>query len=144
MPSVFALAILASACGVQPSSSARPRQHRMAVQPVHQPQQARRPRHRGRGPGRRPHRLPGRPRHRGPAGRRSVNLKRPCDMRAEPLRQSGIPSARNMTSQPDGWHQVRPVERTRSSGTASRVPAMRGPCGKALGRAPHSPRVPRN
>jgi hypothetical protein len=40
--------------------------------------------------------------------------------------------------------QVRPVARTGSSGTASRVPAIRGPCGTAPGRAPHSPRVPRN
>ena len=44
----------------------------------------------------------------------------------------------------DRRHQVRPVARTRSSGTASRVPAMRGPRGTAPGRASHGPRAPRN
>jgi hypothetical protein len=50
---------------------------------------------------------------------------------------------RNAASQPDR-RQIRPVARTRSSGTASRVPAMRGPRGKGLGRVPHGPRAPRN
>jgi hypothetical protein len=40
-------------------------------------------------------------------------------------------------------HQVRPVACTRSSGRASRVPAMRGPYGKSPGRVPHSPRAPK-
>lgn len=45
---------------------------------------------------------------------------------------------------PDGWwHQVRPGARTRSSGMASRGPAMRGRCGRARSRVLHGPRVPR-
>src|ERR1700726_4601978 len=55
-------------------------------------------------------------------------LEREGNKGSMPGGQDLISAARDVTSQPDGWwQQVRPVARTRSSGTASRVPAMRGP-----------------
>jgi hypothetical protein len=42
-------------------------------------------------------------------------------------RSAGNSPAREMANQPGRRHQVSPVARTRSSGTASRVPAMREP-----------------
>ena len=62
----------------------RPRQHRVAAGPVGQPQQARGRRGRGRGPGRRPRRLPGQPRHPRAAGRRRPRQHR---MAARPVGQ---------------------------------------------------------
>ena len=53
-----------------PAGHRRPRQHRMAARPVDQPRTAGGCSGRGRGPGRRPHRLPGQPGHPDPAGRR--------------------------------------------------------------------------
>ena len=52
------------ALDIRAADRRRPRQHRMAAGPVGQPRTARGRRGRGRGPGRRPHRLPGQPRHR--------------------------------------------------------------------------------
>ena len=76
---------------------------------------------------------------------RSVQICHNVLVRAILVQARGRPGSQIVATargQPGG--QVRPVARTRSSGTASRVPAMRGPCGTAPGRAPHSPRVPRN
>ena len=53
-----------------PAGRRRPRQHRLAAGPVGQPRKAGGRGDRGRGPGRRPHRLPGPPGHRRAAGRR--------------------------------------------------------------------------
>jgi hypothetical protein len=49
-----------------------------------------------------------------------------------------------MAGQPGRWSRVRPIARTRPSRTASRVPAMRRPRGRARGPAPPGPRGPRN
>ena len=68
----------------RPAGRRRPRQHRMAARPVDQPRQAGGCGDRGRGPGRRPRRLPGLPGHRRAAGRRRPRQHR---LAARPVRQ---------------------------------------------------------
>ena len=72
----------------------------------------------------------------------SVNPTWSCDRRCAGASSGN--SRPEMAGQPGRRPRVRPVARTRSSRTASRVPAMRGPRGTARGRAPHGPRGPRN
>ena len=68
----------------RPAGRRRPGQHPVAARPVRQPQQVRGCGGRGRGPGRRPRPLPGRPGHRRPAGRRRPGQH---PVAARPVRQ---------------------------------------------------------
>ena len=98
-----------------PAGRRRPRQHRLAARPVRQPRTAGGRGDRGRGPGRRPHRLPGRPGHPHPAGRRRPRQHRMaaragCDA-AEDQRPRQRNSVGNMSGHTEVWFsRARPAQ----------------------------------